>query len=258
MTENPGLVRLVLPANTYPGQTEEVSTVAATALLVTHSDTPEAEASVALKLIYEGTDYLAAGSAQGAKISKRTGLRGVTIPLHPAASRYFNTAGAQPAKGAPAAPSTEKGAIPGHENIRFSSRRFPHPEDRAERRALKKGEMDDEEKLFSNCVFESYLKHKGIQMDLVFFVCPDRDVGDRDSCMGTRGDLPGDADSRVGRRSHQSNGPILKRRLRKSRRPRRSIPSSETKSWISTCAPTIYTRTRLTTASARPGRSEDR
>jgi TRAP transporter TAXI family solute receptor len=112
VTENPGLVRLVLPVNTYPGQTEEVSTVAATALLVTRSDITEAEASVALKLIYESTDYLAAGSAQGAKISKRTGLRGVTISLHPAASQYFGTALVPPAKGTPAAPSKEKGATP--------------------------------------------------------------------------------------------------------------------------------------------------
>jgi len=112
VTENPGLVRLVLPANTYPGQAEDVSTVAATALLVTQGDTPEAEALVALTLVYEGTDYLSAGSAQGAKISKRTGLRGVTIPMHPAANQYFATAGTQPAKSIPAAPPKEKGAAP--------------------------------------------------------------------------------------------------------------------------------------------------
>jgi TRAP transporter TAXI family solute receptor len=104
VTENPGLVRLVLPANTYAGQTEEVITVAATALLVTRSDTTEAEASLALKLIYENTDYLTAGSAQGAKISKRTGLRGVTIPMHPAANLYFGPGKVQQEKGA--APKT--------------------------------------------------------------------------------------------------------------------------------------------------------
>jgi len=112
VTENPGLVRLAVPANTYPGQAEDVSTVAATALLVTQSDTPEAEASLVLKLIYESTDYLSAGSAQGAKISKRTGLRGVTIPMHPAANQYFGTAGTQPAKSAQTAPPKEKGAAP--------------------------------------------------------------------------------------------------------------------------------------------------
>jgi TRAP transporter TAXI family solute receptor len=91
VTEHSGLVRLLVPANTYPGQKEDVTTVAATALLVTHGDVPESEAGVVLKLIFENPDYLAVGSAQGAKISKRNGLRGITIPMHSAATRYFGT-----------------------------------------------------------------------------------------------------------------------------------------------------------------------
>lgn len=97
VTQNPGLVRLTVPANTYPGLKQDVTTVAATTLLVTHGDVPEAEGLVVLKLIYDNPDYLAAGTAQGAKISKKTGLRGITIPVHPAASRYFGT----PAPGPP-------------------------------------------------------------------------------------------------------------------------------------------------------------
>ena len=38
---------------------------------------------------FQNPDYPFAGSAQGAKISKRNGLRGITIVVHPAASRYF-------------------------------------------------------------------------------------------------------------------------------------------------------------------------
>lgn len=105
VTEHPGLVRLHVPANTYPGQKEDVTTVAATALLVTHADVPEAEAALALRLVFENPDYLAAGSGQGAKISKRTGLRGITIPVHPAATRYFGT----PAPAAPGSPPKSPG-----------------------------------------------------------------------------------------------------------------------------------------------------
>jgi TRAP transporter TAXI family solute receptor len=83
-----GRVQLTIPANTYPGQKEDVTTVAATALLVTHSDVPEREAEILLKVVFETTEPLA-GSAQGAKIAKRTGLRGITIAMHPAATRYF-------------------------------------------------------------------------------------------------------------------------------------------------------------------------
>ncbi|HEY3065025.1 MAG TPA: TAXI family TRAP transporter solute-binding subunit [Methylomirabilota bacterium] len=92
VTQHPGLVRLLLPANTYPGQKEDVTTVAATALLVTHADVPEREAELVLRLVFENPDYVSAGSAQGAKIAKRSGLRGITIPVHPAASRYFGSA----------------------------------------------------------------------------------------------------------------------------------------------------------------------
>src|SRR5262245_10412553 len=101
VTQHSGLVPLLIPANTYPGQKEDRTAIAATALLVTRSDVPDAEVGLFLKLLFENPD-VAAGSAQGAKISKRSALRGITIPLHPAASRYFGPP-APPAPGVPAA-----------------------------------------------------------------------------------------------------------------------------------------------------------
>jgi len=88
--KQPGVVRLALPANTYPGQTDAVATVAPTALLAATVDTPGDEVKALLELAFEGTDYMAFGSAQGVKIAKGTGLRGVAIPLHPAAAAYFD------------------------------------------------------------------------------------------------------------------------------------------------------------------------
>jgi TRAP transporter TAXI family solute receptor len=96
IAEQPGLVQIRLPANTYPGQSEPVATVAATALLVGSVDTPADEVKVLLQFTYETTDYLAFGSAQGVKISKKTGLRGIAIPLHPAAADYFGTVAKKP------------------------------------------------------------------------------------------------------------------------------------------------------------------
>jgi TRAP-type uncharacterized transport system substrate-binding protein len=89
VAEQPGLVRLTLAANTYPGQSEPVATVAATALLAASVDTPDDEVKALLELAFEGTDYMAFGSAQGVKIAKATGRRGVAIPLHRAAAPYF-------------------------------------------------------------------------------------------------------------------------------------------------------------------------
>jgi len=100
VAQNSGLVRLLVPANTYPGQKEDVTTITATALLVAHSDVPDGKAEVVLRLVFENSDYLSAGSTQGAKISKRSGLIGITIPLHPAAGRYFGPS-APPDPGGP-------------------------------------------------------------------------------------------------------------------------------------------------------------
>jgi TRAP transporter TAXI family solute receptor len=89
LVAEPGFVRLTLPANTYPRQSEPVATIAATALLVAAADTPDDEVKALLNVAFEGTDYLAAGSAQGVKIAKATGRRGVAIPMHRAAAAYF-------------------------------------------------------------------------------------------------------------------------------------------------------------------------
>jgi TRAP-type uncharacterized transport system substrate-binding protein len=108
VTQHPGLVRLLVPANTYPGQKTDAQTVAATALLATHADVTDSEATVLLRLVFDNPDYLATGTAQGAKISKRTALRGITIPMHPAAGQYL---GAPPAPAAPA-PAPAPAAAP--------------------------------------------------------------------------------------------------------------------------------------------------
>ena len=89
VAEQPGLVAIQIPARTYPGQTEPRATVAPTALLVGTADKPDDEVKALLQLTYEATDYLAFGSAQGVKISKATGTRGIAIPMHPAAAAYF-------------------------------------------------------------------------------------------------------------------------------------------------------------------------
>ncbi len=89
LASQPSLVKLTLPANTYPGQAEPIATVAASALLVGTVDAPRDEVTAILQLVYEHTDALVAGSAQGVKISRGTALRGIALPLHPAAAAYF-------------------------------------------------------------------------------------------------------------------------------------------------------------------------
>ena len=90
--QNHGLVPITLPAYTYPGQDNPVRTVATVALLVTTSEVPDAEVERLTKLVWGGgLDF--AGSAEGARVSRQTALLGITIPMHPGASRYFGAGG---------------------------------------------------------------------------------------------------------------------------------------------------------------------
>ena len=88
-----GLLPLAIPARTYPGQQSEVATLAATALLVAHDDVPDAIIEDTLDLLYASAASGGAG-VQATRLSKARALTGVTIPMHPAAARYFAKAGA--------------------------------------------------------------------------------------------------------------------------------------------------------------------
>jgi TRAP transporter TAXI family solute receptor len=86
---HPELVPVTLPANTYPGQTESVETVAVTALLVGTAALSDATVEALLTEVYGGIDFVQAGSPAGALIAKATAQQGVTLPWHPAAERFL-------------------------------------------------------------------------------------------------------------------------------------------------------------------------
>jgi TRAP transporter TAXI family solute receptor len=83
-----GLIPLAIPARTYPGQEHPVRSVAATALLVTHRDTPDVIVTGALQSIFSTGDVPARGVTE-ARLSRERGRIGVTIPLHDGAATYF-------------------------------------------------------------------------------------------------------------------------------------------------------------------------
>jgi TRAP transporter TAXI family solute receptor len=89
VAENPGLVAMTLPVNTYPGQREPVETVATAALLVGTTEAPDAEVEKVVRFVFARADLVAKGSAEGVKVTKSSALRGITIPLHPGASPFF-------------------------------------------------------------------------------------------------------------------------------------------------------------------------
>ncbi len=87
-----GLVPLDIPARTYPEQAVSVPTAAATALLVTRDDVPDAVVRNTLELLYASAASGGAGM-QATRLSKERATSGITIPMHPAAERYFGKTG---------------------------------------------------------------------------------------------------------------------------------------------------------------------
>lgn len=96
-----GLFPLSIPARTYPGQDAPVPTVAATALMVTRDDVPDAVVTNALDVLFASAASGGAG-VQATRLSKARARDGVTIPMHQAATAYFGPVEAAPSVAAPA------------------------------------------------------------------------------------------------------------------------------------------------------------
>lgn len=88
-------VATVIPAGTYEGQDEDVSTAAVGNQLVTHAGVSDETAYQMTKLMFENLDQMVAAHAAARDISLDTALDGLAIPLHPGAERYYQEAGVQ-------------------------------------------------------------------------------------------------------------------------------------------------------------------
>ncbi len=82
-----------IPAGTYEGQTEDVPTLAITNILVTHSDVSDETAYQMTKQLFESLPDMVAAHAAAKAISLENGAKGLPIPLHPGAERYYKEKG---------------------------------------------------------------------------------------------------------------------------------------------------------------------
>jgi TRAP transporter TAXI family solute receptor len=80
----------VIPARTYPGQTEPVTTLGLSAMLVTTAATPDALVTELLDQVFASIDEVEEAEFHASFISRQTARVGVSIPLHPAAEAYLN------------------------------------------------------------------------------------------------------------------------------------------------------------------------
>jgi len=97
VTQYHGYFKYTIARGTYPGQNQGVSTVATAALLLIDTVLSDAEVDELTRRVFEsGRDYPGLGSAQGARISPSTSAVGLSIPLHPAASRALEDLNTKP------------------------------------------------------------------------------------------------------------------------------------------------------------------
>ena len=83
----------VIPANTYEGQTADVATAAIPNFLVTHSGVSNDLAYQMAKAMYDNLDTLYAAHNAAKAIKRENAVKGMPVPLHPGAERYYREVG---------------------------------------------------------------------------------------------------------------------------------------------------------------------
>lgn len=90
---DPAYQPTVIPANTYTGQTADVPTVAIPNFLVTHAGVPDDVVYRMTKAMYDNLDTLYAAHNAARAIKRENALKGMPVPLHPGAERYYREVG---------------------------------------------------------------------------------------------------------------------------------------------------------------------
>jgi TRAP transporter TAXI family solute receptor len=83
----------VIPAGTYEGQAKDVPSIAIQNFLVTHEGVPTETVYLMTKSLWENLDALVAAHAAGKAIKKENALKGMPVPLHPGAEKYYREIG---------------------------------------------------------------------------------------------------------------------------------------------------------------------
>jgi TRAP transporter TAXI family solute receptor len=89
----PFLAAVKVPANTYKGQTTEVATMAVNAVLIAGSSMSNEIAYNLTKALFDNQAELATAHAKGREVSLKYAVKGVSIPYHPGAVKYYKEKG---------------------------------------------------------------------------------------------------------------------------------------------------------------------
>ncbi len=83
----------VIPANTYTGQTTDIPTAAIPNFLVTHSGVSNDLAYSMAKALYDNLETFHAAHSAAKVVTLQNAVRGMPIPLHPGAERFYREKG---------------------------------------------------------------------------------------------------------------------------------------------------------------------
>jgi TRAP transporter TAXI family solute receptor len=86
-------VQTTVPAGSYKGVTTDVPTIAVQSMLVCREDLDPDLVYWLTKTLIEKQPELAQAHAKGKELSKESAVKGLTVPLHPGAERYYREIG---------------------------------------------------------------------------------------------------------------------------------------------------------------------
>ncbi len=87
--------RFIIPAKTYPGQAQDIRTIAQPNFLAVRDDVDEEFVYLLTKAIYENLPFLQGIHKATKAMALEKALAGLPVPLHPGAARYYREAGVQ-------------------------------------------------------------------------------------------------------------------------------------------------------------------
>ena len=90
---DPAYQAAVIPAKTYEGQATDVPTAAVQNFLVSHEGVPADTVYKMAKAMWENVDQLYAAHAAAKAMKKENAVKGMPLPLHPGAEKYYKEAG---------------------------------------------------------------------------------------------------------------------------------------------------------------------
>lgn len=90
---DPAYQAATIPANTYTGQSVDAHTVAIPNFLVTHEGVPADTVYAMTKSMFDNLDQMVAAHAAAKAIKRENAIKGMPLPLHPGAEKYYREAG---------------------------------------------------------------------------------------------------------------------------------------------------------------------